>query len=59
MTGLKDHQIAKLTNDLKSTLLIKLHPLRFPQSLRAIISESVNESLGDMNLRIDHDEDKK
>ncbi len=52
--GLKDHQIAKLTNDIRDILLIKMSHIRFPDSLREIISSEVNNSLEGMNARIDH-----
>ena len=57
--ALKDHQIARLTNDIKDTLLIKMHHINFPDSLREIISESVVSSLSSMNARADHEEVKK
>ncbi len=52
--GLKDHEIAKLTNDIRDDLKLKMFNLRFPGALREIISESINNSLSRMNARSDH-----
>ena len=54
--GLKDHQIALLTNHVKNTLLNSLPNNIFPQSLREIISGAINESLEGMDARIDNTE---
>ena len=52
--GLKDHQIAKLTNDIRDDLKTKLFHLKFPDCFRSIISESINKSLSEMNAKIDN-----
>jgi hypothetical protein len=53
MKGLKDHEIAELTNKIRDDLVTKLIGYSLPQCLRTIISQAVVSYLEEKNLRID------
>jgi len=56
--GLKDDQIATLTNDIRDTLQAKLIGIKIPASLRVILSDAICNSLNKMDARADHQEAK-